>query len=506
LALDVLDGIYLQLSPDRVHISTDADPGGEACACIGLRSGDGSTLAADGTATHVQASRETAALLAGLLVFYDRLAEQAGDDSHVMLESAVASRRVGDIRQRLGQIDEAEREYVKAVDKLMTLHAHQDVYAEVCTELARGYNEIGNLRSARLEHDRAYQAHAQALSALQTDMHTGQLPEAYRYELARTLYFLGTKGVSSPEGSRGADPIRDAAARVRHRHRADQYRKSAIRILEGLSRENPDAPDYRFLLALCHRPSGAAGPAGGGESAQGRERAIRILEALTAEYPGVADYRYELIATYAWIHVSLFPWQGRSAFGPEAEPSLRKALVESEWLVDHNPTTAHYAQSRALILAKLGTLCWRTGRPAEARELFGRSLETQSALIAQFPDLPSHNRVLLEFLRMRLGQVCFERSDTGRDPEALNESRGLLETCIANLAELTQRPELAGDRLAHSTLPVAYEALGDVLADLGETEEAAQARDRGRAMRRRIRAEGDRLSRQPAEPIQRPVS
>jgi tetratricopeptide (TPR) repeat protein len=454
LALDVLDGIYLQLSPDRVGVSSDSDPGGGACACVGLRSGEGSVLGAQPAAMHVQASPETAALLAGLLTFYDRLAEQAGDDSQVMLQSAVAGRRVGDIRQRLGQIDQAEREYAKAVEKLTALRAEPDAYAETCTELARCHNEIGNVRSARLQHRGAYEAHREALSVLRTNIGTGALPDAYRYELARTLYFLSNEDAGRPE-----------AGRARHR-------KSAIRILEELTRENPDAPDYRFLLALCYRPSALPpDPARAAESARDRERAIRILEELAAEHPEVADYRYELIATYAWIHVSLFPWQGRSVFGLEAEPSLRKALAESQWLVDHNPTTALYAQSRALILAKLGSLCWRTGRLAEAEDLFGEALRTQESVVARFPELPSHHRVLLEFLRLRLGQVCRDRSVHARDPEALDRSRSLLRTCVENLTELAGRPDLSDDRLARSSLPVAREALGRAVAGLDGSDE-----------------------------------
>ena len=58
----------------------------------------------------VAASREVASVLENLLVFYDRLAEQDPRDRQVVLESALASRRVGDIRQRLGQLAQAEQE------------------------------------------------------------------------------------------------------------------------------------------------------------------------------------------------------------------------------------------------------------------------------------------------------------------------------------------------------------------------------------------------------------
>jgi hypothetical protein len=125
-------------------------------------------------------------------------------------------------------------------------------------------------------------------------------------------------------------------------------------------------------------------------------------------------------------------------------------------------------------------VCWNTGRLREAEGFFQRALETQSAVIAEFPDLPSHNQVLAEFMRLRLGQVCCERSTGAQNPAAPGKSRDLLETCIANLTELTARPELRKDRLAWSSLPVAYEALSHALAEIGENEKAQEAKRSGR--------------------------
>jgi tetratricopeptide (TPR) repeat protein len=484
LSLEVLDDIYLQLSPDRVWISSDSDPGGDACACIGLRSGAGPASSAERAAMQVQVSKETASLLENLLVFYDRLAEQAGDDFHVMLQSAIASRRVGDIRQRLGQLDQAEEEYTRAVEKLTALSRRPDADVRVRTELARCHNEIGNVRSARFEPSGAYQAHRSAFSVLHCPEPAGRSPEGYRYELARTLYFLSSKRPSAPVGRRGDKLLENAPTPGPRLDPGSECRTSAVRILEELAGENPDAPDYRFLLALCHRPSGSGpDPARSPASARGRQQAIRILEELKAQYPGVVDYRYELTATYAWVHVGLFPWQRPSVAPSKAERGLLKALDESQWLVSHNPTIPLYARSETLILAKLGTICWRTGRLAEAEDFFQKALQTQTTLMAEFPDLPSHNRVLLEFARLRLGQVYYERNIGAPDAAALSRSRDLLQTCIENLTQLAERPELAEDRLVCSSLPLAYDVLSRVLGEIGEHEKAEEAKKKGKAMR-----------------------
>ncbi len=476
LALDVLEDIYLQLSPDRAGIPSDSDPGGEACACVGLRSSAGSASPAQRNLMQVQASRETAGMLENLLVFYDRLAEQAGDDSRVMLESAIASRRVGDIRGRLGQINHAEEEYAGAVKKLTALRGRLDSDELIHAELARCHNAIGNVRSAKLEYERAHEAHQDALSILQSVEHTDGLPAYYQYERARTLYFLSSTCLSEISGTRGRQTIETVSRRRKLQHDSKRYRKSAVGILEKLTGENSEVPDYRFLLALCHRPPGTLpAPTGASSDVRGRERAIRILEKLTAEYPGIADYRYELIATYAWIHVSVFPWQGNFAVSAKGEGDLRKALDESRLLVTRNPTNPHYACSEALILAKLGTVCLRTRRLKEAADLFQRALQTQGTVVAEFRDLPSHNQVLREFLRLRLGQIRYQCGIEADDPRALMESRGLLETCVENLTGLTARPELATDRLALNSLPAARRALSDVLVGIGDRQKTTEA-------------------------------
>ena len=486
LALDVLDDIYLQLSPDRIWILSDADGGGEACVCLGLRSSVGSGSSTERAAMQLHASKETASLLEGLLVFYDRLAEQAGDDSQVMLQAAVASRRVGDIRQLLGQLDEAEQAYVRAVEKLSALSARANARAELTAELARTYNELGNVQSARFEPGPAYESHRKAISILRSAEATDAVAAQHRYELARTLYLLANKQTIEPRDRRGDGSGEEPAAPGPRRYDSRECRKLAIGILEALIGEDPNIPDYRFLLALCHRPSGGGpDPVKSAASRRGWEQAIGILKELKTQYPDVTDYRYELTATYAWVYVGLFPWQRPSRGASDAEASLLEALEESEWLVAHNPSVPHYARSKALILAKLATVCWRTQRTAEAGDLFQRALETQRGMIAEFPDLSAHDRVVLEFVRLRLAQVCYDRGG-GSGASATAACRDLLDTCIENLTELIARPELTEDRLGWTSLEAAYDVLGHVLDEAGEGEKAEEAKQRAERMRVRI--------------------
>ena len=486
VSLEALDDIYLQLSPDRIWIMSSTDGSGELCACLGLRSSATSVSSADRAAMQLESSEETAALLKGLLVFYDRLAEQAGDDFQVMLQSAIASRRVGDIRQRLGQLDEAESQYNKAIEKLTALSKRKDGNAELALELARSHNELGNVRIARLETGLANESYRNALYTLESFPKTPETSAEHRYETARTLYLLANTHTVTLGNRRGDAPPEDVTTPKLRRLTSRQCRRQAIEILEDLVLENANIPDYRFLLALCHRPSAAEQTAttDGSANSKGRERAIRILEELRTAHPEVDDYRYELTATYAWIPVGLFPWQEPAAVVLDAEASLQKALVEVEWLVAHNPSIPHYASSKALILAKLGTVSRQAARLKESEDYFRRAHETQTAVVENYTDLPPHHRLLLEFMNLRLIQVGVGQSD-GESAD-LHRSRDLLQQCVETLTRLAESPELSDDRLAWSSLPEAYETLAGVYTQLGQNAQADRARQLADETRQRM--------------------
>ncbi len=462
VALEALDDVFLQLSPDRFWIQSGIDARGEACVCLGLRSGG--TLPAEGRiAMQVRASEETAALLKGLLVCYDRLAEQAGDDRTVQLQSAVACRRIGDIRQLLGQLAEAELDYRRAIQRLTAMEPAADHRAQVALELARTCNGLGNIQSARLDMAAAYTSHRQALASIQEAGNVADLPPDCQYEAARTLYYLANKATFEL-GNRRGEELPDQTQTPARPYGSPQCRQAATAILENLVSDSPNLPDYRFLLALCLRPPTAVMSR---QEAANRQRAIRILEELKDSHPDVLDYRYELAATYAWIHVGFFPWQ-QSRPEPHAKSSLAMALVELRWLMGHNPSIPQYTCSTALILAKLAETCNHQGQPDEAASFLRQALATQEDAIERFPELPPYHRVLREFMRLKLAQTLRLIHRTTGDPESLAQSRETLETCILELENLAERSDLGDDRLASVTIAVAYETLSDVLAEPGD--------------------------------------
>ena len=471
LARQALDGIYVQLSPDRRRIAAHAAHADHEADMAETP---------DRPGRQVAASPEVAAALENLLVFYDRLAEQAPRDRRVLFESAVAGRRIGDIRQRLGQLERAQREYLRAADRLARLAEPTEVAVQI--ELARTYNEIGNLHSARFEFGRAHESHRHALRILDAVDPDDSGSEDYRYEVARTWYFLASKRLGAIDPRGDGDARENPTALGPHYFKSREYRRAAIEMLEALAQQHPAEPDYRFLLALCYRLSGIGPPTDRNlVRVLGRRQAMQVLEDLKAEDPDVADYRYELAVTRMAVSVGLFPWEERSTLTTMTEPNLIRALDELNWLAVHRPAIPEYARCRALALAKLGMVYWRDDRLSEAEDLIQQAYRTQSAVVTGFPDLPPHNLVLLELLRLRWGEVCLARGMDGG--ESFERARGLLEACVEQLTAMTARPELARDELAWSVFPVAYEALSKIHARAGNAERAREADERAQAIR-----------------------
>jgi serine/threonine protein kinase len=178
VSLEALDRVYQRFAAERSlePLNKTED---EASA------GGGSTAAAS-------LSPEAAALLADLLTVYDRFAALDAGDVRLRLEAAQAARRMGDIRQRLGQQAEAEAAYQQALERYAALAAETADPAALEVEQARIRNELGSVfrQQGKREHARA--AHVMALNILQTSNRSPSSAER-RFELARTHYLLGKR-------------------------------------------------------------------------------------------------------------------------------------------------------------------------------------------------------------------------------------------------------------------------------------------------------------------------
>ena len=441
LAMEALDRMFERFSPSRIRV-------------LPQPSVDGAIAVPSSPIL----SKEAAALLEEMLPFYDRLAQQTGNDDKLRAGTAEANRRVAAIRQRLGQFDEAVKAYGRAIalfDELLTRSSANPVFK---VEVAQIKNELGRLYTSRRQFSEAREAHLAALTLLQADGSLPSAPEKLRFELARTYYFLGTQERPLP----AADPRQGDRPAQGSDAQRDNLAKAVV-LLNAMPTA-PDAnPEYQHLLALCYLEGAAAGETRSREAKGGAERAMEILESLVQAYPNDPDYAFDLSEAYARIQIP------RPPIPPETQRMIEdrfgKSLALLEKLVTEHPDIPDFLAAEARMHDKLGAFHRQMERWSEAEQNFRKAIAIQSALVKQFPDVPYYGIWMATF-RIALGDTLI-RQDLA--PQAVVE----LEAALTSLSrELERRPEMPRPR---DLLAVGYSKLAIALRQTGQKERAEEA-------------------------------
>ena len=409
-------------------------------------------------------SRESADLLAGMVQFYEQLAESTGSQRAFHIKAANALHKVGDIHRRLGDFHAA----LDAYQKSLALYQQNSEESDTLT-IATLFNEIGRIYRYLDQPLEASDSHQKAQQMLQESLAQNQSQPALRFELARAYYLMAQKlrpGLMQRNDRMPTPvlfPVTDGE------QNADQIRlQQAIDILEPLVKsENPE-PEYRYLLALClqeqisnHYPQSQA-------DTVKRERVLSILESLVEEHPHVADYRQAVVKSYERIDVRNTTL---NTIDESLIVRLNNAIQHASRLVSDYPTIPEYKISlihaHNKLAHALGGITQQNAPPNEIRQRHDSaalSLRTairlQAELAGQFPDSPDHKKWLAKF-KIGLAQLL-ERK--GNEIEAI----GLLENAIQVLeAELKAQSHSAG--LLHELLDATeylsrlYQRTGDEL-------------------------------------------
>lgn len=440
ISLEALDKVAARFMPDQVarteSLIVEVDEGEEVELTARLA-----------------LSKENAALLDDLLPFYDRLAEQYGDDVRLRREAAKANRRVGDIQQRLGNFDQAAEAYGRAIAKYEDLADQEGDNGEIDAEIARVQNELGNVHLAMSKFEEAQASYLCALRLLESAVDGSSASDQTRYELARTCYYLGRRRFPGdqpgpprpmpgegrgPRGGRGMPKgFRPWSSQSGPRmfgpgagHSGNsEYLDRAVDLLTGLNERHPSVPDYRHLMALCLRESSNE------PFSEDLEKAILMLQEICRDFPNQVDYRFDLCETYArvdprWPHTT----EGESS---TVEDRLRKALAIADELTEKYPNEPAYMASQARIHLQLATSLQHKARLenkqardallTEVEQLHRSALAIQSSLARGFPDVTSYV-VGLAIIKDSLARLLIDRSE-------FDEARKLLESSIADLEE-----------------------------------------------------------------------
>jgi eukaryotic-like serine/threonine-protein kinase len=427
-------------------------------------------------------SKEAAALLEEMLPFYDRLAQQTGDETGLRARTAAANRRVAAIRQRLGQFDEATRAYRQAIALFEKLDANSPSSDAARLQIAGIQNELGRMYQLQRRFDEACRCHQAALEILQSTP-GNQASVEVRYEVARTYYLLGVRERPLPDSNpprqrpdepsgrrrgpgmnpllpQGAPPASPTDAGSSEQR---DFLTKAVALLEELSRQRPADPRCQHLLALCYlegvplRDTGASPPQGGAEVA------IEILEHLVKTVPDVPDYAYDLGEAYARIHVPQPPIPPEDA--QSVEDHFQKAAATLDMLVARCPSIPEYLTSQARIYHKLGAFFRQTNRLAEAEQSLRKAAAIQSSLVEQFPNAP-YQRLWLGTFQIALGDVLTRGDRPSQACPVLEQAIGILTQL------LTDHPEMTS---IHNQLARGYSNLAVALRQSGQREAAAQA-------------------------------
>ncbi len=461
-------------------------------------------------------SKEAASLLEQLLSFYDKLAQQGGDQPLLRLKIAEANRRVADIHKRLGNVTEAKEAYLRALEAYNIAGApSRDI------EVARIYNELGDLCAMTGDWKTAEAFHLNALTLLQAASEASGLDPRYRFELARAHYFLARTPVPW-SGSRGSvrwkgpappppphpkgayrpgrrpfagsgPPRRRLRGFLRFRRhppggarpgralppewekilsRKRSHLEEAINVLRDLVASDSAVPQCRFLLARCYRELAVGVPPWQGDRARRALReATRLLEALVAEFPEVVDYRFELSQTYAMVPPD--PSQERNA-----ENQLQKALVLARELVAAQPNVPAYRVSLVTILHRLAELKRRMEAFDQAAKLLEEALQVQARLVKNHPEVTGF-KVWDIILRMSLARTNRALAERDGRTERLREDLERLKKAVASLENITGT---SGEFPLRWLLGRLYFSLAELQEKMSMKAEAEKSRQRGRAL------------------------
>lgn len=345
-------------------------------------------------------------LLDTLLTFFDRFAQENG--TNLKLQSAIASRRVGDIQFQLGRLDEADKAYRKAVEYYEAANVEAgDVsrdfaLVEVYTQLVQVNARQGNMAVAMTTQQRARQILERnpqlksseqgryALAVLLNNLASFGLRVGMEVRpRPRLQQFLPFRPLGGNEGVGGNAQSSGMAMRMKREIDAN---REARRILEELAREKPETEAYQITLAQNYRDeiriSRFLRDPQQGEKAIAE--AIKILQNLLQKNPESLLIQYQLAETLGT------PVTGR----PIEYQRLNEALDICDRLIQSQPNVPEYRALRGSLLVRQAALRLGNGKRDEAEKLMLEAIDYQKSLAEQFPEVLIYQVTYAQSLQM----------------------------------------------------------------------------------------------------------
>ncbi len=355
------------------------------------------------------------------LAHYQTLTGQAASNPGVQLEHGRAFERMGDIQRKLGNVQDANAEYRRALAILEPLHTRRPDDAETRRALALTQTRLGDLMLRRGQNDEAAPLYRQAFELQQAQANAPNATTQDRWLLGRTLKsqadlerlkgdFTGARStyqqaISTLQkaATSGQSDIRNELALAENAQgqllldlnekklAEDQFR-GALALLGPLVAEYPTIPRFRESLATARNSLGLI------EQNDGRladcevqyRRELEDEERLAQDFPDRPEFRRE-VARASMNLGNLVSDEGRHA---EAQALLRRAVSMNSDLTSKQPGDVQVRLDLAKSRTNLGELLQESGRVEQAIPELERSRNVGLALVKQFPDSPRYREQL----------------------------------------------------------------------------------------------------------------
>ena len=370
-------------------------------------------------------------LLETLLGFFDRLGAENSKD--LSIESAAARRRVGDIQQQLGRLENAQESYQTALDAYKVIAAKRPddtslilAQAGILHQMMFTFAERGMISPAmqKLKDLRSVLTASPAVN----DSANG------RFVLANAINGFVTFGLRTAAEPRNrlrnslfnrmgpADEAPVPVQNQRLRREADAN-VEALEILQKLTEDEPSSAAYRVALAQATKNKARISQLlrEWNKADESMAAAIAILEDLQKEFPSSDRFKYELADTLSTM----------TALRPADMQRLVRSQQLCRELVEAHPTVPEYRGLYATTLARIAGMQFVQGKTERAEETLKESLQHHQQLADQFPDV-----LMYEFA---LARTLQQLAHVYADEKRIDLAKGSLDTAITRLEKFSSR-------------------------------------------------------------------
>jgi tetratricopeptide (TPR) repeat protein/tRNA A-37 threonylcarbamoyl transferase component Bud32 len=326
------------------------------------------------------------AFLRGVIAQFDAFAAIKGDDADSRAVRAEGRFRVGNMRYRLGELQEAEKDYDRAVSIQKQLAADFPSRPEFRQGLADSYTNRGDLLSKTGRPNEAAKDWNEALSIYRQLAADSPSRSEFRRGLAR--------------GHNNRGNLLYTMARLRE---AENDYDRAVSTQKQLAADFPSRPEFREELAASHHNRGILLHATGRlpEAEQDYDQALSIRRQLAAQFPSRPEFRRGLANSHN-NRGNLLRDMGRL---PEAEKDYDRALSIRKQLAADSPNQPELRNELAAACVNLALLHHQQGNWAAAKRLLLEGRPHHLTALKANPRHPSYR----QFYRTHLGvltDVC----------------------------------------------------------------------------------------------------